>query len=620
MNLPHLDSPSGCHFVDPSVRRGLLAQIEEELMAERDEAKRMAKVATDPGKKGMYNNRQNKIKLICNSVYGILSASGGRFVRVALGLAVTSQGRLMIMKSKEIAESPQFASSVVRTIYGDTDSIMVQLKPHITTDEEAFVALVYICDAVTAYFATLSASKAVLLQAEKIMKRMILINKKRYIAAKILATRIEREPGADGRPGTGRVTKVSVSQPERIAMGVEIARRDNCLLVKESMEEIVDTIMLMNDLPGARVVISNILRELIGGRIDIGKLVVSKSISKADYKSDPIQVQLAKRMKERDPSYEWGLGERIPYVIVSREHRVLADQAEDPLWAIQHGLPLDTAYYINKQLSGPISRIFMWFLSDKAYLGQIAAIEQHIRLLEDTDWNKGSDSTVEIEKAEKQLDKVMEKMQEHAATILFGPGALAAHPRKLETGKRGIAGFFSAVPKCKRCKISPVTNMANQLCSSCQPGSARCLATGCHKSVTASFDGLSDMPDLYCMTCKPQMGVCGCCGRNMPLISEAEGLCENCIVGKCYACGKENEEETKQGLCPDCFVFVSTKKAGMAAASTVDIEDLKHQADQAKLECFNRCGVLTDEINCVSRECSTLFKRATLAARIANMS
>ena len=37
---------------------------------------------------------------------------------MALGLAVTSQGRLMIMKSMEIAESDQFKDSVVRTIYG----------------------------------------------------------------------------------------------------------------------------------------------------------------------------------------------------------------------------------------------------------------------------------------------------------------------------------------------------------------------------------------------------------------------------------------------------------------------------------------------------------------------
>jgi len=611
MDLQHQSSPSGCNFVDPGIRKGLLAQIEEELMTERDEAKRMMKTTTDPGKKGMYNNRQNKIKLICNSVYGILSASGGRFVRVALGLAVTSQGRLMIMKSKEIAESPQFSESVVRTIYGDTDSIMVALKPHITTDEEAFTVLVYICDVVTEYFASLSASKAVLLQAEKIMKRMILINKKRYIAAKVLATRIERAPGPKG-PGTGNVTKISVGEAERIAMGVEIARRDNCLLVKETMEEIVDTVMLKNDQPGARQIINNVLRELIGGRTNIGGLVISKSISKSDYKSDPLQVKLAMRMKERDSSYEWGLGERIPYVIVSRDHKNLSDQAEDPLWAIQHGLPLDTKYYIDKQLSGPISRIFMWLpgTTEQSYRQAIAATEEKIRA------SHGDE--VATEAYGKDLKKIMEKMQEHAAKILFGPGALAAHPRRVEAGTRGIAAFFKPAAKCRRCKIVPALPEAEGkgLCGECQPGSARCMAFGCHKSVTSEC--AVDVPDMYCSTCSPIMGKCVTCERVMPIDPANQGLCENCMMGRCYSCGKE-DFDTKGGVCKECSEFSRIRKAGMTASATVDIEDLKRQAGEAKQECFIRCGVVTDEINCVSRECTTLFKRATLAVRIANM-
>lgn len=490
----------------------------------------------------------------------------------------------------------------------DTDSIMVSLKPHITTDEEAFTVLVYICDAVTEYFAALSTSKAVLLQAEKVMKFMIMINKKRYIAAKILATRIERDPGPKG-PGTGKVTKISVAPRERIAMGVEIARRDNCLLVKETMEEVVDTIMLKNDMPGARKIVNSVLREIIGGRIDIGKLVISKSISKSDYKCDPLQVQLAIRMKERDPSYEWGLGERIPYVIVSRDHKTLADQAEDPLWAIQHGLPLDTKYYIDKQLSGPISRIFMWLpgTSDPTYMRMLSGVEEKIRA--------SCGNQAAIDKYEKQLDKIMEKMQGHAAQILFGPGALAAHPRpKVDAGSHGIAAFFRPVAKCTRCKVGVRVN--GSLCNECQPRNARCMAIGCRKSVT--LETVPGIPDNYCSTCAPIMDKCPVCERLMPLSDANQGLCDNCILGRCYSCGRD-DLETHYGVCPRCKDFVANRKAGMAACKVVDIEDLRRQAAEAKQECFTRCGVSTDEINCVSRECSTLLKRATLAAKIENM-
>jgi DNA polymerase delta subunit 1 len=118
MRLPHNTSPSDANFVSKDVRKGLLAQLEEELMSERDAAKAKFRAEQDPARKEMLNARQNAIKLICNSVYGILSASGGRLVRVPLGLAVTSQGRKMIMAAKAIAEGEQFSGEIDRVIYG----------------------------------------------------------------------------------------------------------------------------------------------------------------------------------------------------------------------------------------------------------------------------------------------------------------------------------------------------------------------------------------------------------------------------------------------------------------------------------------------------------------------
>ena len=132
--LPHNTSPSGTKFVDKSIRRGILAQLEEELMSERDEAKRRLKEEKDPGRKRMYDSRQNKIKLICNSVYGILSASGGRFVRVFMGLAVTSQGRKMIMAAKRVAESDRFSSEIDKVIYGGYFQHPSSISPEFVAD------------------------------------------------------------------------------------------------------------------------------------------------------------------------------------------------------------------------------------------------------------------------------------------------------------------------------------------------------------------------------------------------------------------------------------------------------------------------------------------------------
>lgn len=89
------------------MRVGLLPQIETELMALRDVAKAKmaeAKKAGNFGLASMYNSRQNEIKVNCNSIYGILNASGGRLTRAQLAESVTSQGREMILQAKRIAE------------------------------------------------------------------------------------------------------------------------------------------------------------------------------------------------------------------------------------------------------------------------------------------------------------------------------------------------------------------------------------------------------------------------------------------------------------------------------------------------------------------------------------
>lgn len=594
LTLPHSTSPSGTHFVSKSVRIGLLAQIEDELMNARDEAKRQKALSTDPARAKMYDSRQNEIKTICNSVYGILSASGGRFVRVELGLAVTSQGRAMIMAAKETAETFE---EVEEVIYGDTDSVFVLLRDEMSA-EDAFKILVRICDNATAKFASTDGDtkgSPVLLQAEKIM-HLQLINKKRYIGSKILATKIERDKT------TGEVTKVELKKPELITMGVEIARRDNCLLVKETMESIVTKIMLENDIAGARAVLDGVLRELLGGRTDIGKLVITRAITKDDYKVAPIHLLLAQRMAKRDPSYEFGPAERIPYVIVKQEHSKIADQAEDPLWAISHDLPIDEKYYIEHQLKAPIARTFMWLYVNEGEKYEIRVLEKKLREIHNIEDQEDLEKELR-----KKLVKKLDDVAKRVGDMLCGDQALAAHPRKRESsGGKGISTFFKPQARCSRCSKSVV--FANALCRDCQPGSARCMWSNCKNMVNTP-------QDHYCSECTPHISQCISCSRTTYLIDD--GICMSCFDGKCYSCG-EAGLKTENGVCQKCKRFVSLRKAGMSAASVVDIEDLKKQAEEAKQECITKCGYATDDVECVSRDCSTLYRRATLASRIRN--
>ena len=77
------------------------------------------------------------------------------------------------------------------------------------------------------------------------------------------------------------------------------------------------------------------------------------------YKGKQAHVELAKRMKKRDAGSAPGLGDRVAYVIIKGTSDAKAfEKSEDPLWVLENNLPIDTKYYLENQLSKPLSRIF----------------------------------------------------------------------------------------------------------------------------------------------------------------------------------------------------------------------------------------------------------------------
>uniref|UniRef100_A0A8D1DB18 DNA polymerase n=1 Tax=Sus scrofa TaxID=9823 RepID=A0A8D1DB18_PIG len=68
---------------------------------------------------------------------------------------------------------------------------------------------------------------------------------------------------------------------------------------------------------------------------------------------------LIDRMRKRDPGSAPSLGDRVPYVIISAAKGVAAYmKSEDPLFVLEHSLPIDTQYYLEQQLAKPLLRIF----------------------------------------------------------------------------------------------------------------------------------------------------------------------------------------------------------------------------------------------------------------------
>ncbi|KAH8908596.1 hypothetical protein BR93DRAFT_491943 [Coniochaeta sp. PMI_546] len=324
----YIVTPNGDTFVTAKKRKGLLAQILEELLTARKQAKRELASETDPFKKAVLNGRQLALKVSANSVYGLTGATNGKLPCLEIASSTTAFGRQMIEKTKQEVEEKYPKAKV---IYGDTDSVMVNfgtedLAEAMRLGEEA------------AQYVSSKFVKPIKLEFEKVYYPYLLINKKRY--AGLYWTRTDKYDKMDTK-------------------GIETVRRDNCLLVQTVIEKVLRMILIDRDPDGASDYVKNIISELLQNKVDMSKLVITKALTKDDYAAKQAHVELAQRMKKRDAGSAPGLGDRVAYVMIKgAAGSKNFERSEDPIYVLENNVPIDTKYYLDNQLAKPLGRIF----------------------------------------------------------------------------------------------------------------------------------------------------------------------------------------------------------------------------------------------------------------------
>eukprot|EP00420_Gonyaulax_spinifera_P037278 CAMPEP_0197876486 /NCGR_PEP_ID=MMETSP1439-20131203/5446_1 /TAXON_ID=66791 /ORGANISM="Gonyaulax spinifera, Strain CCMP409" /LENGTH=1101 /DNA_ID=CAMNT_0043495773 /DNA_START=14 /DNA_END=3317 /DNA_ORIENTATION=- len=338
-------SPSGCLFVRKEVRRGLLPMILEELLAARKRAKKAMAEAEDPLTKSVLNGRQLALKISANSVYGFTGATVGMLPCLEISSSVTAFGRTMIDHTKNLVEANYTIEKGhehdAQVIYGDTDSVMVKFGT--SSIEEAMRLGQEAADMVSQTFLT-----PIKLEFEKVYCPYLLMNKKRY--AGLYWTQPDKYDKLDTK-------------------GIETVRRDNCGLVRQVVDTCLRTILINKSIDGAMDYVKQVISELLQNRIDLSLLVITKSLGKGanaeDYSARQAHVELAERMRKRDPTTAPGSGDRVPYVIISGAKSMRAyEKSEDPLYALENNLCIDATYYIEHQLQQPLMRIFGPIMGD----------------------------------------------------------------------------------------------------------------------------------------------------------------------------------------------------------------------------------------------------------------
>jgi DNA polymerase delta subunit 1 len=288
--------------------------------------------ATDPMEKAVQNGRQLALKISANSVYGFTGANVGQLPCLPIASAVTAYGRELLHKTRDhvLAQYPE-----ADVVYGDTDSVMIKFG---TTTVEATMPVAR----EAAAFVSSKFPKPIKLEFEKVYFPYLLMNKKRY--AGLLWTKPDKYDKMD-------------------AKGLETVRRDNCLLVRRVIDTCLRKILIERNVSGAIEYTKGIIADLLQNKLDISYLVITKSLGKSaddsDYAAKQAHVELAMRMKKRDAGSAPAVGDRVAYVIVQAAKGAPAyEKSEDPVYVLDHNLPIDTEYYLTNQLSNPLMRIF----------------------------------------------------------------------------------------------------------------------------------------------------------------------------------------------------------------------------------------------------------------------
>lgn len=129
-----LRAPDGTRFTNE--RTALVVDIIDELLEERQKYKDLRDQHENGTKQhSIYDRKQGAIKIIMNTLYGVMGWDKFRLADVDVGSAVTATGRAVIKFTEQVVEEMGY-----EVTYGDTDSVMVELGSDVTPEEAIEIA------------------------------------------------------------------------------------------------------------------------------------------------------------------------------------------------------------------------------------------------------------------------------------------------------------------------------------------------------------------------------------------------------------------------------------------------------------------------------------------------
>jgi DNA polymerase elongation subunit (family B) len=312
--------------------KGILPELEDELLSERRAVKKMMKSATGL-RKAILDKRQLSLKVLCNSVYGFCGVKSGILPLRQLAASVTARGREMIFQTQRECEKLGY-----EVVYGDTDSVMIKIPGTVPNAWQAALKLEH------HFGEAVFLNKSIVLEAEKVYwPYLILETKKRYV---------------------GRSFEDPNSMKFKLdTKGIEMKRTDCTPLLKKLQKRVIDAIMpsqadaeisVASSQQALLEVIRSFCQDLVDDRFPVDDYVLSAT-AKTGYKSTlPAHMVIFNRRNKRvdngiQQAPKYNAGDRPEYVVVYTGHKKekVVDHVEDPLWMAQHpeNIRVDRLHY-----------------------------------------------------------------------------------------------------------------------------------------------------------------------------------------------------------------------------------------------------------------------------------
>lgn len=368
--VPRADGSPPMRYLRHPVCVGISTKVQQNYLAHRARTKKAmeaAELAGDSETQALLDQRQLAIKMLANSLYGMFGATCSFLYAPSIAAAITQRGRCSLYQMRWLAMN-EFRQYGTEVIYGDTDSIFVLMR-NVKTIEEAAEIGKQMAQFITAHMKATYTTDApqyniLKLAFEKVFRRLLLLAKKRYAGLKYEYSNV-----------TGQLTPYKNKEGFPVTSGLESKRRDVTVLVGESIEDVIALLLdfrytSQENLARAREFVwQTMVRPLLDGSVNMFQLAITKQLRDLPDKyrernpgrALPIHVQLAEKLIERaggpDAANAPRSGERLSYVVV-RGTGPVSQRAEDPVYALDNGVPIDAHYYLDSHVKKTLLRIF----------------------------------------------------------------------------------------------------------------------------------------------------------------------------------------------------------------------------------------------------------------------